>query len=166
MRCKYGIGASSAGANPSSRLSSLMGPRSCTSPRRSHPDLDHLGRRLQSRLDAGARRRAALRDPCIPDLVHLVDGADVLQPDCRLQQLRLVGTGLGKKPFDGGEAFLRLRAHTLACRLIRRQACEIDGVAMNDDLAQPRPDIDAIDGHEPLPLDWSHPYTRLVQPLP
>src|SRR5215813_2974644 len=138
-----------------------MGPRSCTSPRRGHPDLDHLGGRLQPRLDAGPRGRAALRNPGIPDLVHLVDGANVLQPDRRLQELRLVRARLGKEPVDGGKNLLCLRAHTLARGLIRGQASEIDGVAVNDDLAQPRPDIDTIDGHKPLPLDWSHSYTQL-----
>src|SRR5690349_22460334 len=98
MRCIYGIGASSAAAKPSSRPSWLM-----ILPRSGHPDLDHLGGRLQSRLDTGPRGRTALRDPGIPDLVHLVNGANVLQPDRRLQELRLVGAGLGEEPVNGGK---------------------------------------------------------------
>src|SRR5258705_12696062 len=140
-------------------------PRSSVSPRRSHPDLDHLGGRLQPRLDAGARGGAALRNPSIPDLVHLVDRADVLQPDRSLQKLRLVGASLGQESVYGGQDFLRLRAHALARGLIRGQAGEIDGVAVDNDLAQSCPDIDAIDGQHSLPLDWYHSYTQLVEPL-
>src|SRR5262245_27711472 len=41
------------------------------SARRGHHHLDHLGGRLQPRLDAGARRPTAAHDPGVPHLVEL-----------------------------------------------------------------------------------------------
>src|SRR5882672_93250 len=56
-------------------------------PCRRHHDLDHLGRRLQPRLDARARRPTARHHPGVPHLVEFIHRAHVLQPDHGLNQL-------------------------------------------------------------------------------
>src|SRR5262245_32675781 len=81
---------------------------------RGHHDLDHLGRRLQPRLDAGARRTRAPHHPGVPDLVELVDGAHVLQPDHRLHKLRFIGAALLEQAVDLGQDFLGLLGYALA----------------------------------------------------
>src|SRR3954451_14554558 len=51
---------------------------------------------------------------------------------------------------DGREHVLRLPGHAFAGRLAGDDAREIDGVAVNDDLAHARSDFETLDGHTDL----------------
>src|SRR5262249_45379901 len=64
------------------------------------------------------------------------------------QELRLLGTGFGQVAIDGGEDFPRLLGDALAGILMRDDAGEINGVAVDDDLAHPRADLLAFNVHE------------------
>src|SRR5215831_12221451 len=131
-------------ANPgSSPGRAFSGSCSC----RLYLNLDLLLRPLQQRLDAGAHRRLSRHRPGVPHLVELVDRADVRQPDRGGQKLGLVGPGLGEEAVDEREDLGRLLGEALADRLVGGEAREIDGVAMDDDLAHPRSGIDALYGH-------------------
>src|SRR5688500_5785852 len=119
-------------------------------PRCGHLDLDLLVGTLKQGLDAGARWRAAGHHPGIPDLVHLVDGADIGKPDRSSEQLRLVGPGLRQERIDEREDLAGLLGDTLTERLVRDQPGEIDGVAVHDHLAHAPISVDALNAHVTL----------------
>jgi hypothetical protein len=56
----------------------------------------------------------ALRNPLVPDLVHLAKCRHVRQPDDGLKDLRLVRTYLGEQLVDRGQNIARLRLDGLA----------------------------------------------------
>ena len=72
---------------------------------------------------------------------------------------------VARKPSICDRMLLVCSAGIFTFRIIGDDAGEIDGVAVDDDLAQPCPNIDAIDGQRNLPLDWYYSYTQLVEPL-
>ena len=91
--------------------------------------------------DGGARGRMAGHDPGIPNRVHLAEGRHVGQPDIGGQQLCFIGARLGEVALDGGEDFPGLLGDALARVLMRDNSGKINRVAVDDDLAHPRPDF-------------------------
>jgi hypothetical protein len=72
---------------------------------------------------------------------------------------------------DDRENFLRLFCDAFAGRCLGHDACEIDGVAMDDGLAHARPGFETLDGHAFLQIKCRrlldaparHPQTALLQ---
>ena len=101
--------------------------------------------RSQLGFAGGAGRRVLRIDPFVPDRVHLGKVLHVIQPDDRLQQLRLVGAGRLEQPVDGCENVRRLLRNRLAVAYL---AGEVYGVAIDHGLGHARADFDTTDGHQ------------------
>ena len=54
---------------------------------------------------------------------------------------------------DDRQDVFGLVGHAAAGRLVGDDACEIDGVAVDDDLAHARPGLKTLDGHTVLPVN-------------
>src|SRR5262249_56341495 len=72
--------------------------------------------------------------------------------DVGRQQLRLVGAGLRQMAVDDREDLLGLFGGALAPGLVGDDAREIDGVAVDDDLAHARPGFKTLNAHWVLRL--------------
>src|SRR5262249_20884406 len=69
---------------------------------------------------------------------------------------------LGQEAVDQREDLGRLVGEALADRLVGGEARQIDGVAVDDDLAHPRPGIDTLYGHRES-CGWSLNWRDLVR---
>ena len=124
--------------------SDRIGP-SHTSARGDDNDFDQHPRRRHTGLAGGPARRVHWVHPGVPNRVHLVVVADVSEPDLDLKQLRLRAAHLGQQCVDLGEDRPGLVPGALHpfCGL----PAQIDGVAVDDHLGHPRPDMMARDLH-------------------
>src|SRR3954454_25041468 len=117
-------------------------------------DLDIVARRCKPGLDGGACRRVSFGYPPVPNRVHFSESRHIGEINRRAQQFRFVASSLCKMAIDNREHLLGLLRHAAAGRLVGHDTSEIDGVAVDHDLAHAWTRIEALDVHVALPLVW------------
>jgi hypothetical protein len=116
------------------------------SPSGDYPHFNQQVRTCESCLDTGACRRVTFGNPGVPDGIHRGKMPHAGNPDLCTENLAAIGTGLGEQLVDLLQYLLCLHSDIgpgVGCDL----TCEVNGIAVDDDLAHALVAVMAGDAH-------------------